>query len=253
MIQTLPEKFIERSKNTKNIFLTGHYGSGKTEIAVNLILEMARQTRALQAAGNPEDAPQGAFEGKPRKLAIVDIDIVNPFFRSRERKEMLDAEGVRLIASSESAPNADMPALPGDIMAAFDEKDLFTIFDVGGDPVGARVLHRYIDPIKKNPYELFVVVNQNRPNTKTPELAASYVEAIEQKCGLKATGIIGNSHLSQFTTADTVREGIQYAEEVSKLTGLDVIFCTAEKKFADELDGENILPIDIYMKKPWEE
>ena len=255
MADQFPKALFDRLNipSIKNMFITGHFGSGKTEIAVNLILQAVAESKRQIAAGRPDLVPQGCMpDGTPRKFAIVDVDIVNPYFRSRERQDLFEKEGVRLITSSQHAKNADLPALPGDINATFDQDDLFSIFDVGGDPDGARVLARYEENISREPYEFYVVVNANRPMTRTPEAAVEYIRAIEFTCGLKATGIIGNTHLCGYTTEEEIERGFDYTDKISSLTGLPVVFNAVERRFTKYLDREDVLPIDLDMLKPWE-
>ena len=227
----IPEELKNRMDRSKLVLVTGHYGSGKTEFAVNLAL---------------------AYADSGRKMSIIDIDIVNPYFRSREKKNLFEEKGIRVISSAQKLQNADIPALPGDIYAAFDDPDLFAIFDVGGDPVGARVLGRYSEMIMNVPYELLVVVNANRPQTRTPEAAAMYIRAIEDSSKVKATGIIDNTHLCGETTEEELAEGRELSAKVSELTGLPIVCHTAVRRLVSEDCPDDVFPIDIYMKKPWE-
>ncbi len=231
ILEKIPEKLQACCDRSRLLFITGHYGSGKTEFAVNLAL-------ALRASG--------------RNLTLVDIDIVNPYFRSREKEDIFAKEGIRLITSSNAARYADVPALPGEISATFDDPEMFSIFDVGGDPAGAHVLARYNHRIRTIPYDFLVVVNANRPQTGTPEKAAVYISAIEESCGLKATGIIDNTHLCGLTEPGDIEAGIAFSEEVSALSGLEVVCHTAETRFLNQIPDKDIFPIEIYMKKPWE-
>jgi hypothetical protein len=134
--------------------IIGHYGSGKTEFAVNYALKLAE-------------------EGK--KVAIADLDVVNPYFRSREKAEMMEAKGIKVIASSINAPAIDVPAISAAVLVPFQDKSVEGILDVGGDPAGARVLGRYQAEFKKNEYDMFCVINANRPETDTAEKAIAYL------------------------------------------------------------------------------
>ncbi len=213
------------------LIVTGHYGSGKTEFALNL-------------------AKACAEEGK--RTALVDIDIVNPYFRSREMAEPLEEMGIRLITTIPELRFADIPALPGDIAATYDDPNLFSIFDVGGDPVGAKVLGRYSDKIRKVPYDFLVVINANRPRTKTPEKAVQFIRSIESACRLKATGIVDNTHLGRETTEEDLELGRKLAEGTSQLTGLPIICHTVEKRLMRDDMPADVFPVDINFKKPWE-
>ena len=230
-MRKIPEKLQACCDRSQLLFITGHYGSGKTECAVNLAL-------AVRAQG--------------KNTSLIDLDIVNPYFRSREKRAVLEDAGIRLITSSQHAQNADVPALPGEINAAFDNAGQLSIFDVGGDPAGAHVLARFVHRIQPLPYDLLVVVNANRPQTDTPEKAEAYIRAIEASCLLKATGIIDNTHLCGLTTPEELEKGRMFSETVSDRTGLPVVCHMTEARFLDQVPAEDTFPIDIFMKKPWE-
>ena len=149
--------------------ITGHYGTGKTEFAVNLALKMAEE-----GAG----------------VMLADLDIVNPYFRSRERKKMLEAAGVRVISSSQECSDADVPALPAELLTILENREIRGVLDIGGDPVGARVLARFQPKIVREDYQLIYVLNANRPEVREPESAVAYLRGIEAVTGLTCGGII---------------------------------------------------------------
>ncbi|WP_297294517.1 hypothetical protein [uncultured Oscillibacter sp.] len=211
--------------------VTGHYGTGKTEFSVNLAL-------ALAEAGE--------------RTALADLDIVNPYFRSRERRELLEAAGVRLIATSQALADADVPALPAELHALLEDRTVRGVLDIGGDPSGARVLARYRPRIVKEDYRLLYVVNAARPEVRTAERSAEVLRAIETVTGLACTGLVNNTHLCGETTAEDVREGAALAEEVSRLTGIPVACHAAESRFREALKDLDPFPMEIRMKKPWE-
>ena len=211
--------------------VTGHYGTGKTEFSVNLAL-------ALAEAGE--------------RTALADLDIVNPYFRSRERRELLEAAGVRLIATSQALADADVPALPAELHALLEDRTVRGVLDIGGDPSGARVLARYRPRIVKEDYRLLYVVNAARPEVRTAERSAEVLRAIETVTGLACTGLVNNTHLCGETTAEDVREGGALAEEVSRLTGIPVACHAAEARFLEALKDLDPFPMEIRMKKPWE-
>ena len=211
--------------------VTGHYGTGKTEFSVNLAL-------ALAEAGE--------------RTALADLDIVNPYFRSRERRELLEAAGVRLIAAAQSLADADVPALPAELHALLENRAIRGVLDIGGDPSGARVLARYRPRIVKEDYRLLYVVNAARPEVRTAERSAEVLRAIETVTGLACTGLVNNTHLCGETTAEDVREGAALAEEVSRLTGIPVACHAAESRFREALKDLDPFPMEIRMKKPWE-
>ena len=213
--------------------ITGHYGTGKTEFAVNLALAMA---------------------GEGTSVILADLDIVNPYFRSRERRSLLEEAGVRLISSSQACSDADVPALPAELLTILEDRSLRGVLDIGGDPVGARVLARFQPKIVQEDYQLIYVLNANRPEVRDREKAISYLQGIEATTGLACTGIVNNTHLCGETTEDEIRKGAALAAEVSKETGIPVLCHVAEEKFVSALSDlpETVFPITIKMKKPWE-
>ena len=212
--------------------VTGHYGVGKTELAVNLAL-------ALAAEGT---AP----------VMLADLDIVNPYFRSRERKPLLEEAGIRVIATSQACTDADVPAVPAEVLAMLEDRRVRGVIDAGGDPVGARVLARFRPKIAQEDYQLVYVLNANRPEVRTPEAATAYLRGIEQVTGLTCTGLVNNTHLCGETTAAEVRKGAALAEAVSHETGIPVLGHMAEARFAPELEGLTVFPIEVRMRQPWE-
>ena len=213
--------------------VTGHYGTGKTEFAVNLALQLA----ALD-----------------HKVMVADLDIVNPYFRSRERKALFQEAGIRLISSSQAGSDADVPALPAELLTILENRDITGVLDIGGDPVGARVLARFNDKIITEDYQLIYVLNANRPEVRSPEAAIAYLRGIEATTSLTCTGIVNNTHLCGETTAEEIRKGARLAEAVSRETGIPVLCHVAEERFVPELSdlSEPVFPITIQMKKPWE-
>ena len=213
--------------------ITGHYGTGKTEFAVNLALALARE--------------------RPRVM-LADLDIVNPYFRSRERRDLLESAGIRLISSSQACSDADVPALPAELLAILENRDIRGILDIGGDPVGARVLARFQPKIVQEDYQLIFVLNANRPEVREAEHAIAYLRSIEAVTGLTCSGIVNNTHLCGETTPAEIRKGAALAEAVSRPTGIPILRHTAEVRFADAVSDlrEPVFPITINMKKPWE-
>lgn len=213
--------------------ITGHYGTGKTEFAVNLAL-------ALAQAGE--------------SVMMADLDIVNPYFRSRERRDLLEAAGVRLISSSQACSDADVPALPAELLAILENQEVRGVLDIGGDPVGARVLARFQPKLVREDCQLIYVLNANRPEVRTPESAIAYLRGIEATTDLTCTGIVNNTHLCGETTEAEIRKGAALAAAVSQETGIPVLCHVAEERFAPHLSDlpETVFPITIKMKKPWE-
>ena len=211
--------------------VTGHYGTGKTEFSVNLALALARE--------HPD-------------VTLADLDIVNPYFRSRERKALLAESGVTLISSSQACTDADVPSLPPQLLGLLDDPSRRGVLDIGGDPVGARVLARFRPRMAKEDHQLLFVLNANRPEVRQRDDAIRYLRSIEAVTGLSCTGIVNNTHLCGETTAEDIRKGAVLAAAVSEETGIPLLCHTALETLAGELEDLPLFPIRIYMKKPWE-
>ncbi len=219
--------------NRRIQIITGHYGSGKTEFAVNLALKLAR-------------------EGK--KTSLADLDIVNPYFRSYEQAGRLEAAGVRVIVTS-CGGIADIPALNPAVLSIFEDRSIHGVLDIGGDPIGARVLARFAPKLATEDFDLLFVLNANRPETNTVDHALAYLRGIEAECHQKVTGIINNTHLCSQTTPEEILKGAALAQALSEEAGLPIVCHAAHKRFIpavqDQL-SQPLFPMDLYMKKPWE-
>lgn len=210
--------------------LSGHYGSGKTNIAVNLA-KLAKQS----------------FE----KVALADLDIVNPYFRSKDSELDLNRNGIRLICSPYANSNVDIPALPQEIYAVTDDKSTKMIVDVGGDDRGALALGRLTPEIlRENNYEMLLIVNSFRPLTPTPETTVEVAREIENACKISFTGVINNSNLGEFTTCEDVLNSQSYAEEVAKQLGVKVELTTVKSELYDKLKNKikNLYPLVLQKK-----
>lgn len=213
--------------------ICGHYGTGKTEFSVNYAMSLAR-------AGH--------------LTMLADLDIVNPYFRSRERRNVMEEAGIRVISSSQACSDADVPSLPAELLSIFENRDARGILDVGGDPVGARVLARFQPKIIQEDYKLLFVLNANRPEVRTVEQAILYLRSIESVTGLACGGIVNNTHLCGETTPREIIKGAELAQAVSAEAGIPLVCHLAEQRLAEDegLADLALFPIDIYMKKPWE-
>ena len=220
--------------NDKRIrIIIGHYGSGKTEFSLNYALELNKQ-------------------GK--KVAIADLDVVNVYFRSREKAELLEEKGIKVIGASIKGNALDLPAISGEVLTPLQDKSYDTILDVGGDPAGARALGRYHEYFIEGDYDMFFVLNANRPDTGTVEAALQYVRQIEDTSRAKVTGIINNTHMLKSTTIDDIINGYQLALELSELTGIPLKYNVVLEELApmlpEDMVGE-VFPIKLYMREEW--
>ena len=210
--------------------IAGHYGSGKTNIAVNMAFDLKRRYD---------------------NVAIADLDIVNPYFRTKDSTEDFDALGIRLIASDYANTNVDIPALPQDMYAVVDDKDLMAIVDIGGDDRGAYALGRYAPGImEEDNFDMLFVINCYRPLSRNVSDVIEIMHEIESAGKIKFTGIINNSNLGAETTAEDILKSLPYAEEVSKLTGLPVVMTSVAEWIKDDLSGKvpNLFPLRLQKK-----
>ena len=208
----------------------GHYGSGKTNIAVNYALYLKEQ-------------------GKD--VVIADMDIVNPYFRTKDSTDVLEAAGIELISPQFANSNVDLPALPQEMYKTVQDRSKFSVLDIGGDDRGAYALGRYTPYIlEENDYEMIFVANFYRPLTTTAAEALEVMREIEAAGHLPFTAIVNNSNIGNGTTAEDVLATVNRAEELSKISGLPVIFTTAESKVADQLKSkiDNVLPLKLQNK-----
>ena len=206
----------------------GHYGSGKTNIAVNYALRLAS-------------------EGK--KVCIADLDIVNPYFRTKDSAAVLEAAGIHLISPQFANSNVDLPALPAEAYRLVTDRTTYGIMDIGGDDRGAYALGRYVPGIlEENNYRMIFVANASRPLTRTPEDAMEVMGEIEAACGLKFTDLVNNTNLGDLTTAETVLASREYMEKLSELSGLPIFATTAKADVAEKLSLPNVLPLTLQEK-----
>ena len=214
---------------TKRLTLfAGHYGSGKTNIAVNYAIMLAA-------------------EGK--SVCIADLDIVNPYFRTKDSEAELEAAGIRLVSPQYANTNVDLPALPAESYRLVQDKSTYGIMDIGGDDRGAYVLGRYAPAIKaEGDYRMAFVVNCHRPLTANVEDTLEIMREIEAACGLEFNCIVNNSNLGEQTTAQTVLDSVSFAEHLSEASGLPIWMHTAEKSVAAELPSLTVMPMTLQKK-----
>lgn len=210
----------------------GHYGSGKTNVAINF---------ALMLKKNHEN------------VTIADLDIVNPYFRTKDSEKMLNEKGIRLISSEFASSNVDLPSLPADVYSVVDNKDVFAVLDVGGDDRGALALGRYLPSLaEENNFDLFFVINKYRPLTKTADLTIEVLNEIEAATGAKFTAIVNNSNLGEATTYEDVANSFPYAREVSEKSGLPIAFTAVKAELYEGFKNtENVFPIELFVEQSW--
>ncbi len=214
--------------------IIGHYGSGKTEFAVNYVMKLADTIE---------------------EVAIADLDVVNPYFRSREKHVMLEDKGIKVYSSSIGhSANLDLPAVAAAIMAPLQSQTQNVVLDVGGDSVGARALARFMPYFKEGLYDMFCVVNTNRPDTKNIEGVIHHITDIERVTGLKVTGLVNNTHFLRETQVEDVMKGQEIIETVSDQLNIPIKYVCILEKVAhllpEEIQGD-ILPIKMYMREEW--
>lgn len=222
------------SDETRLTVLVGHGGSGKTEFAVNLALELARR-------GHP--------------TALADLDVVNPYFRSMERKFLLDQHIIRLVSCSQACADADLPVIPAELNTLLQDETLYSVLDIGGGPGGARVLSRYRFKLNRESTRICFVLNARRPATNTVEGALAALREIEQSIGLPVTHIVHNTHLCGETDETDLRFGAEVAKQLSETTGLPILCHVVHHSLSPAVSdfNEPVFPIRLYMSKPWEE
>ncbi len=218
-------------KNFKRLtLLCGHYGSGKTNVAVNLAFYLKQQYN---------------------NLVVADLDIVNPYFRTKDSLDDFKAKGIELICSEYANTNVDIPALPADMYRLTADKGLTAVIDVGGDDRGAYALGRLVPEIKtENNFDMLMVINGYRPLTPDAESTIEVMQEIETACGLHFTGLVNNSNIGDETTAQSVLNSLDYANEVSRLSGLPIVMTTVKAELIDELKPhiDNLLPLKLQAK-----
>ena len=216
--------------NKRVLLLCGHYGSGKTNIAVNLAQAIKREYPTV---------------------TLADLDIVNPYFRSKDSATELKEAGIRLICSNFANSNVDVPALPPDLYALTDDRRMRAIIDVGGDDRGALVLGRLAPSIlEENDYEMLMVINCYRPLTRDAASTLEVMREIEAAGGIRFTALVNNSNLGVETTAEDVLASVRYANEVADMSGLPVVMTTADERLQDELKDRisNLFPLKLQKK-----
>jgi len=221
--------------NDKRIrIIVGHYGSGKTEFSVNYAMQLSKI----------ED-----------NVALADLDVVNVYFRSREKAKQMEDAGIKVISSQYGhSANLDLPAVSAGVFGPLQDDTCHTILDVGGDSTGTRVLATFKQTIVFKGYDMFLVVNAYRQDTSTKEGVMKHIKEIQDQSGLTITGLINNTHLLRETTLEDVIKGQELVKSVSEETNIPIKYISAIEKVAQtipsDFDGE-IMPIKMYMREEW--
>ena len=229
----MPGNAYEFLDGVRITVVVGHFGSGKTEFSVNLALYLRE---------------------KYAPVALADLDVVDPYFRSRECAALLEEKDIRLISSAPNCHDADLPSMPPEVQVLTDNPEIWGVMDIGGDPSGARVLARYRRGLQKNDARLVCVINANRPLSDTAEKTVSYIRGIEAACGMKVDALVNNTHCCHLTDLQDVLSGAEMAVQVSELTGIPILCHAVPRRLAIEAGQylSDVFPMDLYMKKPWE-
>lgn len=217
----------------RKIAVTGHFGCGKTEFAVSLAFELAKL----------------GIEN----LALADLDVENPYFRSRERMDQLENAGVKVYSDPFHGKNgSELQTLDPAIRAPLENEACRVILDAGGDFTGAMILNQYSRFLKADTQLLFVL-NKNRPGTDTLEKAIGQLRSIEATTSLSVTGIVSNSHLIRYTTAEDVIEGWEFALELSRATGIPALGACCMKSLVPDLSGcgFDVFPMGMHMRESY--
>ncbi|WP_079507746.1 nucleotide-binding protein [Mesobacillus jeotgali] len=215
--------------------VTGHFGSGKTEISINLAVEAEKLNQ---------------------RVAVADLDIVNPYYRARDAREIFLEKGIELIAPAERLAAADLPIVPGELGRVIYSPDYRLIVDAGGDKDGATALGQFYNDWKDMKPEVLFILNANRPYVSNLEGAIDTLKKIEKASRLKVTGIINNSNVGNETTDHDVKKGLQLSMELSKQLGVPLLYTVVPEhlsKAAVGIEAESpVKVISRYLKLPWE-
>ena len=217
--------------------IAGHYGSGKTEFAVNYVTNLKKLTK--------------------KKVAISDMDIVNVYFGSRERRQELISQGIEVFDSSIGA-SADLPAIPKEMVIPFLDKEYDYVVDLGGNDVGTIVLGRFREHMDLSEVDFFMVVNVYRPDTQDVKSIIEQKERLEFSSKLKVTGFINNSNLIRETTAADLLYGDGILREASRQTGVPIKYTSYVKEVVKDMTPEveaelsgDVIPLKYYMREVW--
>jgi len=231
----------------RKTIVTGHYGSGKTEFAVSL---------AMLLAGKSALDSSNAAPTRYDRHAIIDLDIINPYFRSREQREMLKRNGIEIFGSAfDTESTAEVPALSAKLRAPLEDKSCRVIIDTGGNDAGAVVLNQFTKYFTDDETTVLAIVNANRPDTSDIKSAIEHIKAIEFITNLNVTHIVNNTHLLRETSASDIQTGQKLCEEICEKTKKYFLCSCYPEGIVDpeklsEIKG-NLMPLGLYMRPTW--
>ena len=239
----------DRIPYADTVIFTGRFGSGKSETAINYAISLGR--RLPRGEGAP-----GSDKGRPVGAVLIDLDIVTPYFRSRETADRLLKLGVRVVAPSVIGQHLDTPAITPQILGAIQQSDLPVVLDVGGDKQGARALGQFSTAISQGGYTMHFVVNPYRPFTSTPEGLANSIAEIEASARLQVTSLVSNPNLIGETTARAIIDGHAQIEAFARDLGMPIAFVCLERHWHEVLGPNHFaqptLVLDRHFVMSWE-
>lgn len=212
--------------------ITGHYGSGKTNLSVNLAVKAAQEGKAV---------------------TVVDLDLVNPYFRTADFRDMFAAMGIKLIAPDFANSNLDVPSVQFDI-EQLARNEGYLIIDVGGDDAGAFALGRFAEALNSygNDLDMLYVINQRRYLTENSGKAVSLMFEIEKAARMKHTAVVNNTNLGCETTPEIISRSADFAEKTAKAAGLPLLFTACPEDLCELMDMPDIFPVKVYVKPLWD-
>lgn len=229
---------IENDKRVR--IIVGHYGSGKTEFSVNYVIKLSQKRKEKSGSG---------------EIAISDLDVINPYFRSREKEDILEKYGIISYSSILRNSTLDLPAISADLSSPILDENFDYVMDVGGDELGARVLGSMSQIIQKYPYDMFMVVNANREFTTKADDVIKYIREIEASSKLSVTGLVSNTHMLWDTSEKDIAKGISLVEDVSSKTGIPIKYIVYPSLLEDKIFRGNtkydFFSINMIMREEW--
>ncbi len=214
--------------------ITGHYGSGKTEIAINMAMMLRKEHD---------------------NVVICDMDIVNPYFRTNDAKAFLQSKGIRVISPDYASTNIDIPVLPGDILSVFSDESAYAVLDLGGDDDGAVALGQYNRYLSKESYDMFFVLNSLRPDTSSIEDIVTLANNIELTSRAKISALINNTNLSYLTESHHLTDSLEFSEKAARELGVELRYITGTKEILNSLPDSyrsKAMEIELFMKLPFD-